>query len=267
MADDGGHHDHDQGRFKHNNLEEGTLGWAEYGLYPGLYGFSLRWHLGYGYGLYALGVGADGGYPFYAGPGYPHEPPHLNRCGPESPYAYFGGPDDSLFGGFNFYQPVGGLAVTKPVVGIGEPGDFGFVGENGERNPGADFASFTGAIPYPETQFAPYASAAATTGSSGAEGSPKPTTCPPHPLPRYLVVRRPLVLRPVCVSCRSAPSGLHFYPRWKRPPAGNPLKWEPSVCHYGRTTSESCGACGSGSPARKNEPWGTPPSNVLKRTE
>jgi hypothetical protein len=181
MADDGDHHDHDQGRFKHNNLESGTLGWAEYGLYPGLYGFSLRWHLGYGYGLYALGVGADGGYPFYAGPGYPHEPPHLNRCGPDAPYAYFGGPDDTLFGEANFYQPVDGLTVTKPVVGIGEPGDFGYVGENGERNPGADFGPFTGAIPYPETKFAPYASAEAATGSSGAEGPP--TTVPPTPAP------------------------------------------------------------------------------------
>jgi hypothetical protein len=181
MADDGDSHDHNQGRFAHNNLDSGTLGWAEYGLYPGLYGFSLRWHMGYGYGLYALGVGADGGYPFYAGPGYPHEPPHLNRCGPEAPYAYFGGPDDTLFGGANFYEPAGGLTVSKPVVGIGKPGDFGYVGKNGERNPGADFGSFTGAIPYPETQFAPYASAAATTGSSDTEGPPKPTTAPPTP--------------------------------------------------------------------------------------
>jgi hypothetical protein len=64
LADDRDHGDSNEGRFKHSNLENGTLGWAEYGLYPGLYGFSLRWHLGYGYGLYALGVGADGGYPF-----------------------------------------------------------------------------------------------------------------------------------------------------------------------------------------------------------
>ena len=36
----------------------GTLGWAPYGYYPGFYGFSLRFHPGYGYGEGALGVGA-----------------------------------------------------------------------------------------------------------------------------------------------------------------------------------------------------------------
>ena len=35
MADDFGHPDFSEGRFKHNNLGQGTLGWAEYGLYPG----------------------------------------------------------------------------------------------------------------------------------------------------------------------------------------------------------------------------------------
>ena len=53
MADGGGHADFAEGRFKQRYLGEGTLGWAEYGLYPGLYGFSLRWHPGYGYGRYA----------------------------------------------------------------------------------------------------------------------------------------------------------------------------------------------------------------------
>ncbi len=86
------HYGYHFGRFSHKTLESGTLGWAEYGLYPGLYGFSLRWHPGYGYGKYALGVGADGGYPFYGGPGYPHQPPPLRRCGPAAPYAYLGGP-------------------------------------------------------------------------------------------------------------------------------------------------------------------------------
>ena len=53
----------------------GTLGWAPYGYYPGFYGFSLKFHPGYGYGVGALGVGADGGYPFYGGPGYYHPGP------------------------------------------------------------------------------------------------------------------------------------------------------------------------------------------------
>jgi hypothetical protein len=134
-------------RFKHNNLGSGTLGWAEYGVYPGLYGFSLRWHPGYGYGRYAFGVGADGGYPFYGGPGYPHEPPHLRRFGPTERDAYCAGPGYIISGWTNFYEGIGGLVVDKPVVSIGEPGDFGYVGANGERNPGADFGQFTGVLP------------------------------------------------------------------------------------------------------------------------
>jgi hypothetical protein len=180
VADDHGSVVDHEGRFKHNNLGYGALGWAEDGLYSGLYGFSLRWHPGYGYGRYALGVGADGGYPFYGGPGYPHEPPCLRRFGPTEPYAYDGGPGYSISGWSNFYESIGGLIVDKSVVGIGEPGDFGYVGANGERNLGADFGPFTGALPYPETYFAP--NAAAATGSSGAGVFPKPATpFPPAP--------------------------------------------------------------------------------------
>jgi hypothetical protein len=175
LADPHTHNFH-QGRFKHGRLGYGTLGWAPYGLYPGLYGFSLRWHKGYGYGKYALGVGAEGGYPFYAGPGYPHEPPHLNRCGPDAPWEYFGGPGYPIFGWTNSYQGIGGLTVDKPVVGVGEPGDYGYVGHNGEINPGHDFGPFTGAIPYPETKFAPFA--AAEIGSPGAPGPAQPATPP-----------------------------------------------------------------------------------------
>jgi hypothetical protein len=181
MADDSGHADFAEGRFKHNNLDQGTLGWAEYGLYPGLYGFSLRWHRGYGYGRYALGVGADGGYPFYAGPGYPHEWPRLRRFGPATPFAYYGGPEYPCDDDFNYYRGIGGLAIEKPVVTIGEPGDFGYVNENGDVAPGRDFGPFTGAIPYPETFFAPYTSTAATTGSIGAEGPAKLMTAVPSP--------------------------------------------------------------------------------------
>ena len=179
------HYGYHVGRFSHKTLESGTLGWAEYGLYPGLYGFSLRWHPGYGYGKYALGVGADGGYPFYGGPGYPHQPPPLRRFGPAAPYAYMGGPPPGypICGWTNFYQDLGGLVVDKPVVSIGEPGDIAYVGENGERAPGADFGQFTGALPYPETYFAPYASAAAATGSSGSEGPAKPALPAPGVFP------------------------------------------------------------------------------------
>jgi hypothetical protein len=181
MADDVGHTNFSEGRFKHDNLGEGTLGWAEYGLYPGLYGFSLRWHLGYGYGRYALGVGADGGYPFYGGPGYPHEPPPFRRFGPAAPFTYFGGPEYPCDGDFNFFQGIGGLAIEKPVVAIGEPGDLGHVNENGDVAPGRDFGPFTGAIPYPETYFARNTYAAATTGSSSATGPARPLTTAPNP--------------------------------------------------------------------------------------
>ena len=181
-----GYGDHLEGRFHPGHLGEGTLGWAPYGLYPGLYGFSLRWHLGYGYGRYARGVGADGGYPFYSGPGYPHEPPALCRFGPARPFAFYGGHDNPACGGFNFFTYVGGLVIDKPVVTIGEPGDFGYVNENGDVGPGNDFGPYTGTLPYPETLFAPYASAAAESGSSGAEDAAKPTaapTTPPAPAP------------------------------------------------------------------------------------
>ena len=132
MADGDGHADFAEGRFKPKYLGEGTLGWAEYGLYPGLYGFSLRWHPGYGYGLYALGVGADGGYPFYGGPGYPHPWPQLRRFGPATPFAYYGGPDWPRDRLCNYYAGIGGLAIEKPVVTIGEPGDLGYVNEAGD---------------------------------------------------------------------------------------------------------------------------------------
>ena len=184
LADVDGHGgDHNEGRFKHGHLGYGTLGWAPYGMYPGWYGFSLRWHLGYGYGRYALGVGADGGYPFYAGPGYPHDPPKLRRFGPARPIAFYGGPEYPRYGYSNFFTHVEGMVIDKPVVTIGEPGDYGYVNENGDVYPGRDFGSYTGALPYPETLFAPYASEAAATGSSGAEGAAKPATPPYHAPP------------------------------------------------------------------------------------
>ena len=81
----------------------------------------------------------------------------------------------------NYYSGIGGLAIEKPVVTIGEPGDLGYVGEDGDVPPDRGFGPFTGAIPYPETNFAPYTSAAATTGSSGAEGAARPRTAPLTP--------------------------------------------------------------------------------------
>src|SRR5262249_25944161 len=53
------------GHPKHHGPAYGTLGYGKPGLYPGFQGFGLGYHPGYGYGGAALGVGADGGYPFY----------------------------------------------------------------------------------------------------------------------------------------------------------------------------------------------------------
>src|SRR6516164_5664685 len=66
-AQGGDHLDDDKGKAKMGHpkrpLSPGTLGYGGYGLYPGFSGFGLSFHLGYGYGGYALGVGAEGGYP------------------------------------------------------------------------------------------------------------------------------------------------------------------------------------------------------------
>ncbi len=68
-------------------------------------------------------------------------------------------------------------------MSVGEPGDLAYVGENGEREPGADFGQFTGSLPYPESFFAPYTAAAAATGSSGSEGPSQPMLPAPGVFP------------------------------------------------------------------------------------
>ena len=108
-SDDGG--SDDPGQHAHLGSGVGTLGWGPPGYYPGFYGFGLSFHRGYGYGGAALGVGAEGGYPFYGGPGYPHPWPHLRRCGPIAPVAYYDGT------GYPFtFQLPGPLVVTEPVA-------------------------------------------------------------------------------------------------------------------------------------------------------
>src|SRR5262245_60135764 len=49
-------------------------------------GFGLGYHLGYGYGGRALGVGPFGGYAYYGGPGYPQPAPQLRRFGKITPF-------------------------------------------------------------------------------------------------------------------------------------------------------------------------------------
>jgi hypothetical protein len=72
----------------------GILGSKLLGPGPGYQGFGLNFHPGYGYGGAALGVGPEGGYPFYGGPGYPHAEPRLRRFPLLHivPFPYFGGP-------------------------------------------------------------------------------------------------------------------------------------------------------------------------------
>jgi PDZ domain len=138
----------------HDGSGYGILGYGGFGLYRGFHGFGLSYHLGYGYGGQALGVGVAGGYPFYGGPGYLHDAPVLNRFGPIAPFAYCDGPGYP----YSFTHP-GQLAVDRPLAFSGDAYGQGYPFDVG-------FGPFTGAIPYPESLFAPYTAAAARSGSS-----------------------------------------------------------------------------------------------------
>jgi hypothetical protein len=136
---------------------------ALFGLFPGFYGFGLSYHLGFGYGGNALGVGAMGGYPFYGGPGYFHEAPPLKRFGHIAPFAYYNGPGYP----FSFTEP-GQLTVDRPLAFSGDAQGQGYPYDVG-------FGPFTGAIPYPDSFFAPFAAQATATGSFSAGSSPSPS--------------------------------------------------------------------------------------------
>jgi membrane-associated protease RseP (regulator of RpoE activity) len=133
-------------------------------------GFGLGYHLGYGYGGSALGVGPDGGNPYYAGPGYPQCWPVLNRgCG-ITPFPYNGGPGFPTPEFPYFYGGAGPLSPTRQVVTIG-----------GAAGYGTGYGLFTGTLPYTEAQLAPFTTAAGTRGSYSAPGAPAPT--PPAAVP------------------------------------------------------------------------------------
>jgi len=136
------------------------------GPYPGFLGFGLSYHLGYGYGGYGLGVGNHGGYPYYGGRGYPHGEPCLQRFGKISRLPYYGGPGYSHDGHSNYFEGIGPLVVDRPVATVGENNDLSHV---------SDYGPFTGALPYPESLFAPYAAEAAGTGSSTGASSSEPS--------------------------------------------------------------------------------------------
>ena len=132
---------------------------------PGFQGFGLKFHLGYGYGGRALGAGPEGGYPYYSGPGYPHEPPPLRRLGRIAPFAYDGGPGYPCRAGSHYFEPTGPLVVDPPVVTSAlDPRDIPYP---------SDFGPFSGAIPYPELLFAPYASPVKTTEPHSGTNPPR----------------------------------------------------------------------------------------------
>ena len=142
------------------------MGYGGDGPYPGFLGFGLSYHLGYGYGGYGLGVGNHGGYPYYGGRGYPHGEPCLQRFGKISRLPYYGGPGYSHDGHSNCFEGIGPLVVDRPVATVGENNDLSHV---------SDYGPFTGALPYPESLFAPYAAEAAGTGSSTGASSSEPS--------------------------------------------------------------------------------------------
>lgn len=160
----------------------GTLGYGPPGLHPGWQGFGLGYHPGYGYGGRALGAGAEGGYPFYGGPGYPHPDPALNRLMLQAePFPYFGGPGGPSPDHPHFYGLAGPLVAEKPVITIGD--DRYDVG----------YGYSTGAVPYSEAVMAPFTTRAGTGGYSPEAGAPPPASAPsastppvpaPNPGPR-----------------------------------------------------------------------------------
>ena len=144
-------------------------------IHEGYQGFGLGYHLGYGYGGDALGPGADGGYPFYGGPGYPHCNPQLRRIGGIVPFAYFGGAGYPTPDHPNFYGGTGELVPDRPVVSI--------IAENGQPVMGTNYGSFTGAVPNAEAQFAPFTARAAASPRND-EAIPVAVPICPHRLVR-----------------------------------------------------------------------------------
>ncbi|QEH34500.1 hypothetical protein OJF2_30390 [Aquisphaera giovannonii] len=149
----------------------GTLGYGPPGIHPGFQGFGLGWHRGYGYGGRALGPGAEGGYPFYGGPGYPHPWPTLRRIGGINPFPHFIGPGGPTPTCPNFYGEPGQLRPDSPVVQIvGAPPEMGY-------------GQFHGMLPYPDSTFAPFTAAASGEATGVGATPPAPEANSPNGLP------------------------------------------------------------------------------------
>lgn len=157
----------------------GTLSYGGPFVYPGYWGFGLKFHPGYGYGAKSLGTGAEGGYPYYGGPGYPHPWPRLNRFCGLTPFPFYGGPGYAGPPYLNFFGEPGQLVINEDVAGEGDRSDNSNIGGYGYGFGSAgysDYGMFSGALPYPESYFAPYTAAAAAMGTS----APLPAA-PPEP--------------------------------------------------------------------------------------
>ena len=154
----------------------------------GFQGFGLGYHLGYGYGGAAVGVGPDGGYPLYGGPGYVHAEPRLRRCGGLAPFFNLGGPGSPAPPLPNVFGGVGPLAPEQPVVRIG--------GERTTPDYAHSYGGFHGVLPYPEAAFAPFTTAASGSadGTRPSSSSVPPTTVRPgsERVPAGLVASRVL---------------------------------------------------------------------------
>jgi len=164
-----------KGHQVHGDSSYGTLGYGAPGLYPGFQGFGLGYHLGYGYGGGALGVGAEGGFPFYSGPGYPHAEPTLRRIGGITPFPYYGGPGYPTPDQPNYFGDVGPLVADQPVVTLAT--------DTGEPIEVTGYGPFTGSVPNPEALFAPFVIRATAGASSTGAGTSYPTAIPTIPVP------------------------------------------------------------------------------------
>ena len=154
----------------------GTLGYGPPGPQPGFQGFGLRYGLNYGYGGgKALGVGAEGGYPFYGGPGYPHPAPTLNRLSGITAFPYFGGPGGPTPTCPNYYAETGPLVPDQPVVQ--------FEAGPNDADPATAYGAFTGVLNYPERTFAPFSSVSGESTQDSVSDSVVDPDAPPPPAP------------------------------------------------------------------------------------
>ncbi len=165
-----------KGLLSHRETTYGSLGYGPPGPQPGYQGFGLKYGLNYGFGGgNALGVGADGGYPLYGGPGYVHPGPQLRRAPGITAFPYYGGPGNPTPTCPQFYGEAGPLSLDPPVVRYEDDPD-GTAGAN-------DFGRFTGMLPYPERTFAPFSTDAANALDRAVEDSIVDPQAPPPPPP------------------------------------------------------------------------------------